>query len=286
MNANLWIRRRRTFVLALVLTLTTAGGLVATPGVASAAGLVSFNAGVFEPGQVKHMWWNNANADAWAPGLEVTGADDPAALCVVGVRRTWYQRNPSGEREFHLELEGDNNERCQVKVWLASLTMYRQSTTGTLNPGRSWSSHWNNAHTDQNVYIVGVLPEQVASGACAIEVTTGFRTQPDGENEFSYRATNVGDVACSAQLLHVKLPVNDRWSLNPLNPRSGWGLSTAAPVGTKVQVAGAAPDKVATGPCDITPGQEVRYSLPVSLWVDFTNTGAVTCGMTATFAWL
>jgi hypothetical protein len=53
----------------------------------------------------------------------------------------------------------------------------------------------------------------VSSGSCAIEVATAFRTQPDGENEFTYRATNVGDVACSAQLLHVKLPVNESWSL-------------------------------------------------------------------------
>ena len=284
MNVNLPIR---TFVVALVLALATAGGLVATPGVASAAGLYSFSAGVFEPGQVKHRWWNNANGDAWAPGLEVTGADDPDAFCLVTVRRTWYQRNPSGEREFHLEIEGDRTERCQVTVWLARLTKYRESTTGTINPGQSWSSHWNNAHTDQNVYVVGVLPAVVASGSCAIEVTTAFRTQPDGENEFSYRATNVGAVACSAQLLHVKLPVNDTWTLNPLNPRSGWSLTTASPSdGIKVQVAGAAPDRVATGPCDITPDQEVKYSEQGGFWVDFTNTGAVNCGMKATFAWL
>ena len=118
-------------------------------------------------------------------------------------------------------------------------------------------------------------------------MTTAFRTQPDGENEFSYRATNVGAVACSAQLLHVKLPVNETWTLNPLNPRSGWSLTTSSPPdGIKVLVAGAAPDKVATGPCDITPDQEVKFSEQGGFWVDFTNTGAVGCGMKATFAWL
>lgn len=271
----------------MVIAVTTVSGVVATPGVASAASLASFSLGAFEPGQVKHTWWNNANWDAYAPGLEATGIDDPDAICVVGVKRTWYQRNPSGEREFHLEIQGDNSDRCQVTVWLARLTKYRESTTSTLSPGGSWSSHWNNAHTDQNVYVVGVLPAQMAAGTCAIEVTTAFRTQPSGENEFSYRATNVGDVACSAQLLHVKLAVSESWSLNPLNPGNGWGLRTAAPpAGVKVQVAGAAPDKVATAPCDITPDQEVRYSGPTNFWVDFTNTGAVKCGLKVTFAWL
>ncbi|WP_155370986.1 hypothetical protein [Catellatospora vulcania] len=280
-------RGRRALLAGLAFVLAVAGGLVATPGVASAASLASFSAGVFEPGQVRHIWWNNANWDAYAPGLEATGVDDPDAVCHVKVKRTWYQRNTSGEREFHLEIEGDTSDRCRVTVWLARLTMYRHSITSTLEPGESWSAHWNNAHTDQNVYVVGVLPAQVDSGACAIEVTTAFRTQPDGENEFSYRAVNVGGVACSAQLLHVKLPVNDSHALNPLNPGNGWGIRTAAPpAGTRVQVAGAAPTRVATGPCDITPDQEVGYSGSANFWVDFTNTGTVKCGLTVTFAWL
>jgi hypothetical protein len=286
-NANLLIRGRRTLVAALVLALTTAVGLVATPGVASAYSLVSFNAGQFEPRQVRHVWWNNANSDAYAPGLEATRVDDPAAKCHVEVDRTWYQRNASGEREFHLEIEGDSLYKCQVTVWLARLTMYRTSTTSTLNPGGWWSSHWNNAHTDQNVYVVGVLPAQVSSGACAIEVTTAFRTQPDGENEFSYRATNVGNVACSAQLLHVKLPVDYTWSLSSAPPDDGWSLTTgAAPAGTRVQVAGSAPARVSTAPCDVTPDQEVGYSGQTGFWVVFRNTGTVKCGMTATFAWM
>ena len=287
-NVHLWIMRgRRALVVTLVFALTTTVGLVAIPGVASASSLASFNEGVFEPGQVKHTWWNNATADAYAPGLEATGVDDPDAYCHVTVLRTWYQRNPSGEREFHLEIEGDRNDRCQVTVWLARLTMYRTSTTSTLSPGQWSSSHWNNAHTDQNVYVVGVLPAVVSSGSCRIQVTTSFRTQPDGETEFSYRTTNIGVVACSAQLLHVKLPVNESWSLNPLSPGDGWGLSTAAPPdGIRVQVAGAAPDRVATAPCDITPDQAVGYSGPASFFVDFTNTGTVECGALATFAWL
>src|SRR5690349_8512442 len=164
-NLNLRMHGCRAFVVALVLALTTAGGLLAAPGVASAAGLTSFNVGVLEPRQVVHKWWNNANGDAYAPGLEATGADNPNAFCLVGVKRTWYQRNPSGEREFHLEIEGDNNDRYQVTAWLARLTKYRESTTSTLSPGESWSSHWNNAHADQNVYVVGVLPPQASPGA-------------------------------------------------------------------------------------------------------------------------
>jgi hypothetical protein len=273
---------RRGLAVALVLALTTVGGLVVSPGVASAASFASFDAGVFEPGQIKHRWWNNANWDAYAAGLQVTPVDDPDDFCGATVNRTWYQRNPSGEREFHLEIEGDISNRCQVTVWLARLTMYRESSIGVLSPGQSVTPHWNNAHTDQSVYVVGVLP-QLTTGTCAMEVNTSYRTQPSGENEFYYRVTNVGSVACSAQLRHVSLPVDQTFSLNKMFADGWLGIFPLFADTTKVVVAGAAPAAVPAGACQFTPDPMI-YNRPGDVGLYYHNTGAVSCAMNATFA--
>ncbi|MBB5874511.1 hypothetical protein F4553_007945 [Allocatelliglobosispora scoriae] len=283
-NVNFLINGRRAAVGALVVAVTAALGLVATPGIAAAASFSSFSAGVFAPGQVKHVWWNNANSDAYAPGLQAVGVDDPDVFCNVEVLRTWYQRTSAGEREFHLEIEGDQAERCQVTVWLARLTKFRESATGDLAPGASKASVWNNAHSDQNIYAVGVLAAQPASGSCAIEVTTQYRTQPNGENEFVYRATNVGTVTCSAQLRHVVLPVYNSLDMIPVNP--GIGISIwpeLFPVGRKVVVPGAAPAAVSAGPCQFSVGT-TSYVGADSSFTRYKNTGAVACGVKAVFA--
>jgi hypothetical protein len=278
-NVDLWMKGCRVAVSALMVTVAS---LIVTPGVASAASFSTFDAGVFAPGQVKHVWWNNANSDAYAPGLRGTG--DPGVFCNVELLRSWYQRNSSGEREFHLEIEGDSAQRCQVTVTLARLAKFRESSAGDLAPGASRSWTWNNAHSDQNVYLVGVLPAQPASGSCAIQVSTQYRTQPDGENEFIYRVTNVGSVTCSAQLRHVSLGVHSTLDMTPVSP----GLDVSIwpelfPVGTKVVVAGAAPAKTAAAACQFSVGT-MSFVGPSSSFTRYRNTGSVRCGLKATFA--
>ena len=287
-DANAWMQGRRAVIGALAVVLTTVGGLVATPGAASAATFSSFSAGVFAPNQIRHVWWNNANSDAYAPGLQVVGADDPGVICDLQVLRSWYQRNASGEREFHLEIKGDKAERCRATVWLARLSRFRESSTGELAAGQSRSWIWNNAHTDQNVFVVGVLPAQPASGACAIEVTTQYRTQPTGENEFLYKATNVGDVACSATLRHVELGVDSTFPMTPVSAGGRFNIwADLMPADTRVVVAGGAPDTTSAGVCQISIGSMSYFGPPPRSWGvhnAYRNTGSVSCGVTATFA--
>lgn len=282
-NPNLLIKGRRVVLGALAAALATVSGLVATPGVASAASFVSFDAGVFAPDQVKHYWWNNADADAYAPGMEGTPTKDLSMGCNIQVVRSWYQRNSSGEREFHLEIRGDHHYECRVKVWLAPLTKYRETSTGELAPGASKAWVWNNAHSEQNVYVVGVLPAKPAAGACSIEVTNQYRTQPDGETEFIYRARNIGSVACSAQLKHVSLPAfsTEQWyDTWPGGEYAVW--PPTFPYGTRVVVAGAAPDRTVGAACQFSVG-------PISFvgdtsYTSYTNTGSVWCGLKGVFA--
>jgi hypothetical protein len=281
---------RQVTVALLVSTLSTVGGLVVLTTPASAATSVpfsSFSAGVFEPGQVKHYVWNNANSDAYAPGLEATGADDPDAYCAVEVSRMWYERQPSGEREFHLDITSETSQRCQVTVWLARLTKYREGSTGDLAPGASRSWVWNNAQTDRYIYAVGALPEQLATGSCKIEVTSRYRTQPDGENEFFYTARNIGSVACSAQLRHVSLPVDvSSTARSSLYPGSRYTLYPGKlSSSTRVVVQGAAPDPTSAGLCTWTAGP-AGYENDRFYYLDYWNTGSVACGGTATYALL
>lgn len=285
MSPNQSITKRRSLVLVLVMVLTTGLGLAVSPGTASAAGFSSFDAGVFNPGQVKHYWWNNANSDAYAPGLETTGVDQPNSFCDVEVTRTWYQRHSSGEREFHLELTSNGVQRCRVTVWLARLDMFRESATGELNPGQSRAGRWNNAHTEKYVYAVGVLPASVSSGTCAIEVSTTYRTQPGGENEFIYRATNVGTVACSAQLRHISLPVGNTFNLSgtPFPPGNVGVWPHLLSTSLRVVVPGAVPDTQASAACQFGVGP-LSYFGPGSVHVDLVNSGTVACGLKATFA--
>jgi hypothetical protein len=276
-------RRRLALVLAVVMT--TVLGLVVTAGVAAAAAptFASFSAGVFEVGQVKHYWWNNATDDAYAAGLDTAPVDAPNVLCDATVTRTWYVRQPSGEREFHMLIQGGTFNRCRVTVKLAGLPKYRENTTAELGPGQSQTVWWNNAHTDVNVYLVGVLPT-VSYDACALEVTTEYRTQPDGENEFVYTVTNVGNVTCSGTLRHVKLPVTDTESVERLTPgQTRSAYAAFYPLIYGVIVTGAVPGTHLAGPCVIR-ANPVRYYRVGAFTPTFTNTGLRSCSTKATYA--
>jgi hypothetical protein len=288
---NFLIKWRRAAAGALVVALTTVGALVATPGVALATTFSSFDAGVFAANQVKHVWWNNANSDVYAPGLHAVGADNPKLTCELEILRTWYQRNASGEREFHLQIKGDRQQRCQATVWLARLSMEQETETGELAAGQSRSWPRLNAHTDRNIYLVGAVASQPVSGACRIEMTAKYRTQPNGQTDFIYTATNTGDVTCSAKLRHTALTVDRTATTAPLSPPPGGHVRILAgmPADTKVVTAGAAPDPTSAGTCQITIGS-MSYTAPpphnVGVRTTYHNTGTVTCGLTATYATL
>jgi hypothetical protein len=268
----------------LLLTVIIVGSLLVPVGSASAEAPFSFDAGVFNPRQTKHRWWNNANGDAWVTGLVAVGVDDPDAFCTATVTRSWYVRQASGEREFHMIIEGDPFERCQIRVWLARPTAFRSSTTGVINPGGSVTQTWNNASTDQNIYVVGVVGSQPASGTCEFEVTSRYQTQPNGENEFVYTTTNVGSVACSAERRMVRLPVTERFDLGAFRPGGQVNLAISFATTTNLVVGGLNPRPVSDGVCRWVPGL-VSSTGAGHLDFDYTNT-AVTqwCGADATFS--
>lgn len=278
---NSW--RRRYLAAVLTVVSITVAGLVVTPGTAAAAPtFYSFSAGVFEIGQVKHYWWNNANADAYAAGLG-SESIEPNRLCDATVTRTWYVRHPSGEREFHLLIQGGTFYRCDVTVTLAALTKFRENSTAELAPGQSQTIWWNNAHFDVNIYLVGIVPT-VSYDDCALEVTSDYRTQPDGENEFVYTVANIGNVTCSAALRHVRLPVTDTESVTRL--AVGQTRSAHAdfyPLINGVIVTGAVPGVHPSGPCLIR-ANPVRYYDVGAFTPTFTNTGRLSCTTMATFA--
>lgn len=280
-----WKTWRRSAAALALATTASAGGVIVTPGLALAAGLHSFSAGVLQPGQIRHMWWNNANADAYAVGLEVTKVKEFEG-CGVEISRTWFEREVSGEREFHMQIKGSWTSACEVRVWLADLASYRSSFTGDLAPGDTWDSHWNNAHTDQYVYAVGVVGSQPASGTCRMEVATHYRTQPTGENEFYYAVTNIGSTTCSAELRHVRLPV--QWSFAAGNLSAGHTRNISPSTFNETArafVPGVVPGTTSAGECryDLSP---VSYGDTGRIDVDYTNAGTVACAMTSTFTGL
>ncbi|GAA1832242.1 hypothetical protein GCM10009682_58410 [Luedemannella flava] len=90
----------------------------------------------------------------------------------------------------------------------AAAPTYHSFRAGVFEVGQVKHYWWNNTRPEPYVYVVGVVPT-VSYDACALEVTSEDRTQPDGEYEFVYKVTNVGDVTCSAALRHVQHPVTD-----------------------------------------------------------------------------
>jgi hypothetical protein len=244
----------------------------------------SFDAGVFTAGQTKHKVWNNANSDAYAVGLTSEGVDDPKAFCRATLIRSWYVRQASGEREFHMIIEGDPSKRCRIRGSLGRLTASRSTPVGVIKPGGGITWIWNNAHADQNIYVIGVVGATPAAGACEFEVKTRYRTQPDGEDEFVYTTTNVGSVACGADLRMVTLPVDESFDLGAFRASANISLLIGFETTTNVVVGGLNPRPVADGICQWAPGLVETFD-EGKLEFNYTSTAATQwCGADATFA--
>jgi hypothetical protein len=194
-------------------------------------------------------------------------------------------RQPGGEREFHLILLGDTLRSCRVRVWLGRVTAFRSSTTATIPAGGGITRIWNNAHLEQNIYLIGVVPSVPTSTVpCQFEVKPAYLTRPDGQTQFAYTTTNVGTVACSAELRMVSLPVTDSFELGAY--RAGAQLSVRPffrATTTNVVVPGVNPQVVPGGICQWTVQESITQELGV-ISFDYANAGVTTCGGTATFA--
>jgi len=276
--------RMRLARIAFLAMLAAIGCLLLPAGTASAAiAYSSFDAGTLEPGQVVHKVWNNANSDAYAVGLVTTKLNPERTSCTATLLRTWYDRRPDGMRRFHMEIQGDHFDRCQVTVWMARPTALTTLGISNVAPGASVAKKWNNAHSDKYVYLVGVVPSTPKSGTCAFELTTRYRTLPSEENEFSFTSTNIGNEVCSATLNLVSLPVTNSEPTGSSRPGFwiGWGYPWNNP--TRIVVPGMDPQTLSSGNCEYTMDTSTRF---YGKYIDFgyTNTGLYTCKMTLTVA--
>ncbi|HET9517858.1 MAG TPA: hypothetical protein VFO77_09045, partial [Actinoplanes sp.] len=173
------------------------------------------------------------------------------------------------------------NSPCQVTAHLVGLTMFRKSTTPVLEPGGRWRSHWNNAHLEDHIYVVGAVGSEPDSGSCRIQVFTRYRTQPDGETEHMYEAMNVGEIACATELRHARVPVQGRQRNWTIEPGRKIGFSPARVHDDSVVLLGADPVANQAGACrfDITPARFNRR-----MFVDYRNTSPIACDVNLTWA--
>lgn len=280
-------RTRRTIARALAVALATIGGVALTADPAAAATTVRLaTTQTLGPGETQHRIWNNANSGAYAVGLKGTPADGDG-YCFLQVLRSWYERLPSGEREFHYEFKNFSGlEVCVVEVYLASFDAFRTSSFGQLAPGQSAAKVWNNAHTDRYIYLTGAVPSQPTSGVCQFETAGSYRSQPDGETEFVHSVRNIGSISCSVEVRMVQLNVSYRSNMgsgpSPTGLVTMYPASSSVPANLRVFVPGAIPYDPGA-PCQL----EVRrseYLGPRSISMSYGLIGTNTCDFAATAA--
>ncbi len=154
--------------------------------------------------------WNNANplTASFIVGVSPSGATSTSP-CQLEVTRTWYDQQPSGEREFKFTVKNIGAIACQGDIQLAAVTNANSSWgTGSMSPGTSKSWTWNNANPLDRVYSTGLSPAGASgSSLCQLEVTDSYYQQiinADGSTEREYHLTvqNVGSLTCSGTVLH------------------------------------------------------------------------------------
>lgn len=163
--------------------------------------------GGIEAGASRSWTWNNANplTAAHFVGVSPSGATS-SNPCQLEVTRTWYVRQPSGEREFKFTVKNVGAIACQGDIQLALTTSASTSfSTGAISAGATKSWVWNNANPLTRVYVPGLSPA-LGLSPCQLEVTQSYyrqRINTDGtaEREFVYTVKNSGSVACSGTVL-------------------------------------------------------------------------------------
>ncbi|MET0233293.1 MAG: hypothetical protein ABW224_01505 [Kibdelosporangium sp.] len=201
---------RRTWKIVLAGAMAAMSAAFVAPAATAAPAAVqsletSFFSGTVNPGATQTRSWNNANplSVSYVVGLSPKGATTTQP-CKFEVTRQWYRQNFGGEREFWYQIKNVGAIACGTDINLYSVPDITGSwNTGGVNVGQSVTKHWNNANPLGNVYAAGVSPEGATSTTpCQFEVTREwYAQQPGGEREFWFTLTNVGTIACSAEIL-------------------------------------------------------------------------------------
>jgi len=190
--------------LAALTTMLGAPGASAAPASVQDDPIATVYSGTVAPGGVQHRWWNNANplSATYVLGLAPVGATT-SADCQFEVTRTWYTQNFGGEREFHYNIKNIGSISCATNIHIYSLPDIAGAwNTNGVAPGGSVTKHWNNASAS-SAYVAGLSPNgATATTPCQFEVTREwYAQQPGGEKEFWFTITNVGTIACTAEVL-------------------------------------------------------------------------------------
>ncbi|MGX4655458.1 hypothetical protein ACWCHM_17350 [Micromonospora sp. SCSIO 07396] len=219
--------------------------------VRSAAAQASWSTGPVAPGVTQGWVWNNANPlnAAYQVGLSPTGAGD-LTPCQFEVTRTWYSREPGGERRFHFTVANSGTLTCTATVLLSWLTPTHDWSTGTLAPGASGNYGWVEQIAPTVSYLLGVTPTgATATAACQLEITRSwYRQEPDGVRKFYFVLRNIGTITCSGQFQLAQTGPSASWRTGtlPVGASATWTWNNANPL-TAVYLPGLAPTGAAAG---------------------------------------
>ena len=174
----------------------------------------SWYTGTMAPGATANRQWNNAPAgNVYEVSFRPTGATT-AVSCQFEKIRDWYAQQPGGEREYHYTIKNISSISCAATVYLSAVNDSHTGSTPGIDPGSSFTNHWNNANPQDYIYLFGLSPQgATSSSACQLEVTrTWYERSSSTEREFYFTIKNVGSITCAAETLYAKKPATSTWS--------------------------------------------------------------------------
>lgn len=201
----------------------------------SAAQQASWSTGPVAAGATQRWVWNNANPlhAAYQVGFSPTGANSTTP-CEFEVTRSWYSRQPSGERRFHFVVRNSGTTSCGATVLLSWLTPTHDWSTGTLAPGATGNYGWVEQLAPTVSYLLGLTPTgATATAACQLEITRSwYRQEPDGVRKFYFVLRNVGTIACSGQFQLAQTGPSTSWPTGTLavGASASWTWNNANPL--------------------------------------------------------
>ena len=277
---------------ALTLLSTAAAALVAVialPGIASAttvSSVRSFDGGVLDAGASRVYTWTNANSDIYEVSPAGVRSSDSSRPCAVQVVDQWYRRAAGGARQFQMRIENSDSVACAVTVRMALFAADRTGSTGTIQPGSSKAWIWHSSNFAKNVYLIGVTPNEPASGTCQLDVDWRTRVAPSGEQQFYWSVRNTGAVACDGAWKLGWVPVQSTTTFTdePSPPGGIGSLSGLVNSDTyRVFVWGLIPIETSDGNCDWGPryygnlGDPAVPTAEARWFVAYRNAGSTTC---------
>ncbi|MFY1689683.1 hypothetical protein [Plantactinospora sp. WMMB782] len=210
-----------------LLTVPASAIVMSTP--AQAATETNFFSGTISAGASASWVWNNANPHSavYKVGLSPIGASTSAA-CAFEVTNEWYERLNTGERKFHFTIKNVGSIACGTNVILSSLDGSTIGSTGGMDPSeiKTFSTQLTQIGQVFDMGLIGLLPSgATSSNTCRFKVLrTWYQRVPQGDvaQPVYLRAEvqNIGNIACSADVLKGVTPTESRLTQRTLNAGS------------------------------------------------------------------